>query len=421
MIRSAVAAAPSSLRGEGAHSPGDAGANYPALAERTPHELWPTPREEDLLRAAIGDGDEAREAWRRWCEGGAPERADRTSRNIFPRLAANLARLGVHHPFLAGLEEARAATAERNRRHLATVADVVRRLEAAGVPALALKGVALLVSGIEDPADRPMSDIDLLVRPADVVRASAALRAAGWSTRACPSRLRPYLKAFDFEHADGRRRIDLHQYLTDYGSTPEAEAALWSRASRRDLEGAPVLVPDPADLLLQVCAGGLRVYRFRNLRWVVDAHAILAKEGARIDWRAFVAQARARRMVLPLRDCLVTLAAGFRLPVAKGALDALRRAHASRADLRRYRVLASQERSLRRLVEKTLELYRFGARATRGSGRALALLPFVVSLTWWLWDLEGPGGIPAEAARRLRAALAGGRGGGPSGGASGEG
>ncbi len=67
------------------------------------------------------------------------------------------------------------------------LADTTAAFGAAGVPLLLLKGAAL--GAIVDPTFcvRPMSDLDLLVRPADVPRAIDALRAAGWHQTADPA------------------------------------------------------------------------------------------------------------------------------------------------------------------------------------------------------------------------------------------
>jgi hypothetical protein len=90
---------------------------------------------------------------------------------------------------LAGDERASLFVAEF--RH-ATTANLLRmgharrladRLAAEGVGAVLLKGAATLVRFGGEPGVRPMADLDLLVAPADVPRASAVLRAGGLTER----------------------------------------------------------------------------------------------------------------------------------------------------------------------------------------------------------------------------------------------
>ena len=59
------------------------------------------------------------------------------------------------------------------------VAEIVEGLTGAGIPLLVLKGAALAQLVYEDPARRPMRDVDLLVPRAEARRASGILRGLG--------------------------------------------------------------------------------------------------------------------------------------------------------------------------------------------------------------------------------------------------
>lgn len=58
--------------------------------------------------------------------------------------------------------------------------DTVKALEAGGVEVVPLKGAALVLGGYVAARDRPMGDIDLLIRHEDAVRSREAAEAAGW-------------------------------------------------------------------------------------------------------------------------------------------------------------------------------------------------------------------------------------------------
>jgi len=68
---------------------------------------------------------------------------------------------------------------------LAALAESMRAL--ADVPSLVVKGMVLAYALYDDPASRPMADIDLRVRPRDLLRAVRAMRQRGyepvWSSR----------------------------------------------------------------------------------------------------------------------------------------------------------------------------------------------------------------------------------------------
>jgi hypothetical protein len=75
----------------------------------------------------------------------------------------------------------------RHQVALASLAEVLTVLERAAIPALAVKGIVLAYVLHDDVAKRPLSDVDLRVRPGDFVRAVRAMRAHGfapqWSSR----------------------------------------------------------------------------------------------------------------------------------------------------------------------------------------------------------------------------------------------
>ena len=77
------------------------------------------------------------------------------------------------------LEEQRIHTATRHIR----IAELLQRIDehgrAEGIAAVALKGAALHAIGLYEIGERPMADIDLLVRPADAGRMARLLESLG--------------------------------------------------------------------------------------------------------------------------------------------------------------------------------------------------------------------------------------------------
>jgi hypothetical protein len=73
------------------------------------------------------------------------------------------------------IDAQRAHTVQRHARIAELLQLLDRRTRGAGIAALALKGAALHAMGLYIPGDRPMADIDLLVRPADAPRTARLL------------------------------------------------------------------------------------------------------------------------------------------------------------------------------------------------------------------------------------------------------
>ena len=78
------------------------------------------------------------------------------------------------------LQEQRAHTAARHRRICDFLMTIDDRTRAAGVPAVALKGPALHAIGLYEAGERPMADIDFLVREPDLTRTESILAALGF-------------------------------------------------------------------------------------------------------------------------------------------------------------------------------------------------------------------------------------------------
>jgi hypothetical protein len=78
------------------------------------------------------------------------------------------------------LEEQRTHTASRHQRICDFLMTIDGRTRAAGVPAMALKGPALHAIGLYEAGERPMADIDLLVREQDLARTESILAALGF-------------------------------------------------------------------------------------------------------------------------------------------------------------------------------------------------------------------------------------------------
>jgi len=373
---------------------------------RTEHGLWPLPSTELLLRAALEEdparGRAAFVAWhgpgetRDVATLGSPER------RLLPLVRARLTAGGFAHPAMAAYEPLHRRASERNRELLRAASDAARALDGAGVPALALKGLVLLLRYYEDPALRPMSDVDLLVRPQDRDGALGALARAGFVGRPVAPRLRPYLTAFEAVRPADHVEVDLHQYLIEYGAPPAEERGLWERARPIDLGGGVRLPGVSAeDLLLHVCVASLKFGRHRNSRWVVDAAAILRREAGALDWDLLVRAGIRRGAARPLGECLGYLSDAHGLPVPEAAIAALLREPVTGRQRRRYRALTRRPATIGAVIEQQRSLYEFGAEAAGLARGPLAFMEFSARHLLHWWRVPSIAGVPLEASRRL--------------------
>lgn len=288
----------------------------------------PLPDQELLLRAALLPGSEAREAWQDWRGRVDFEALDPGSFRLLPLVLHNLQGQLAEEPLLPRLKGIHRHFWYRNQLFLHQMGEVLEALEGAGVACLVLKGAALATRYYPAPALRPMADLDLLIRPADLPRALGCLREGAWEpiyfgdyAPLTPSYL-SYATAHGFRQA-GERELDLHWQLLSGCPGAGCDDGFWERAVPLTLQGRSGRTLDATDLLFHVCVHGAAWNPLPALRWVADAWMIL-RQGSP-DWQRLLAEARRHQVLPALRETLGYLAATFRAPVPETFLRELQR------------------------------------------------------------------------------------------------
>ncbi|MBW3656541.1 MAG: nucleotidyltransferase family protein [Gemmatimonadetes bacterium] len=204
----------------------------------------------------------------------------------------------------ATLRAAYAANAGEALRLSGELRRLVSALQAAPVAALAYKGPALAVRAYGEVALRTYSDLDLLVAPGDVPRASRALAERGYAAAYSfsPAQERLFLSVdgdVPFHHPHTGTLVELHSRVSSARfciRLPTAE--LMARARPVSIGGGTVPTLADDDLLLALCAHGAK-HRWARLEWLASASALAAR--AAVDLPALVeraGEAGARRTVL---------------------------------------------------------------------------------------------------------------------------
>ena len=178
-------------------------------ALRTTTERFAT----ELARPSQGGPDWSAFEWQ-------TARAVAAMHGVSPLLAATLRWQGPSE-WQCFLGAQRAHTERRHRR----IEELLRLIDdatrAAGVPVVALKGAALHALGLYRAGDRPMADLDLLVREEDVDLTSGLLEALGYRATHTYWRHRSFSAAGGIvhgslgEHADNYLKIELHERICE--------------------------------------------------------------------------------------------------------------------------------------------------------------------------------------------------------------
>lgn len=188
-------------------------------------------------------------------------------------------------------DAALAALAQQSALRLA-----LARLDAAGIAAVALKGVALAWHHYPEAALRPMRDIDLLVAEDSAIEASRILAAAGFVAETDdPATLRQAL-ADDHQlpaqyHPGLGVTIELHHRLGDPPQSrgyrvPQLDpVGVMARAVAVECGGATIRCPAPQDLAAHMIIHALYGHRLDCGPLVLADLHFLAADAA-VDWAA---------------------------------------------------------------------------------------------------------------------------------------
>ena len=184
-----------------------------------------------------------------------------------------------------------------------------RALRPAGIPMIALKGVAYILRGMPHAATRLLSDIDIMVPRDRIIEAEQALLAAGWRST--------NLDAYDQRYY----REWSHEIPPLSRLRPDPEA-FWANSESQGDSGVRVL--SPVDTVLHAAvhlffdsdfAG-----RFRDL---VDLHELLEVFGPDDDfWPKLVSRGREQGLGRPLYYALQALSGVLGTPVPAVARQA---------------------------------------------------------------------------------------------------
>jgi hypothetical protein len=174
---------------------------------------------------------------------------------------------------------------------------ISRVLEQNGIAVLPWKGPVLAAMAYGDVALRQFSDLDILVREQDALRAKDLLISLGFrlyyekpvEEEAAFHALR---KVYELVRNDGRVMVELHWAITSR-TFPFAldPAVLWAGAETVCVEGTPVRNLGPEHLLLVLSVHGAK-HHWGKLMWICDIAEVVRSSAEKVDWSRLMTRAR---------------------------------------------------------------------------------------------------------------------------------
>ncbi|MCP4142172.1 MAG: nucleotidyltransferase family protein [Chloroflexi bacterium] len=185
-----------------------------------------------------------------------------------------------------------------NQAHMLTLVEMQNIFAQSDIHPLVLKGLALAYKYYPDPALRPVSDIDLLLKKDDVLPAMRALKQAGYHIKLPNSNLQ-ILPSELTAHSPSRNGIstyiELHHYdpkhrlHTDF--IHDEELKDFSEAPQiLTINGCDIHIPSPTDMLHYVTKHMVRHLFVSSvdiplpLKWSADILSVVEYHAEEIDW-----------------------------------------------------------------------------------------------------------------------------------------
>jgi len=209
--------------------------------------------------------------------------------NLLPSLYFNLMLIrpeAVPQDILLGLQRSYFINAKRNRILTRELLLIIEDLQKNDIEAVPFKGPALAQAAYGDITLRSFSDLDIMVKKQDVLKAKDLLILRGYRPEIplTPLQEKIYIKSaceYNFARNDPLIRVEIHWTFLPKCFSVSFDEKIWSRLETMNLEGAMIHCFSAEDLILALC-GHATKHQWDILKLVSDIAMLM--EGNHIDW-----------------------------------------------------------------------------------------------------------------------------------------
>lgn len=169
---------------------------------------------------------------------------------------------------------------------------VLDRFSQAVIPVLLTKGPALSVRCYGDPGQRQYGDLDLIIRQADIRRATQAMPDLGYEPRVPLTAIDANKSAgeYAFRKSGTGLLVEFHTERTfRYHPRPLPIEKLFERSTSLTIDNRSVPALSLEDELVLICVHGAKHF-WERLMWIADVAALISRQS--LDWDRANAVAR---------------------------------------------------------------------------------------------------------------------------------
>lgn len=206
------------------------------------------------------------------------------------------------------LRSAYIAQAARNFQITSALAEVLNAFRESRIDILVLKGPAVALLAFDRIAIREFTDLDLLIRPNDLLIARDILTSLGYSQYGdcLPTRLGEKDVLFTRETDD--LLVELHWAVTPRSlHFPIDLSEIWNRRQLLQIQTTAIPTLGLEDTILTLCIHGSK-HGWHCLKWVHDVASLITRKRDEIDWSLLLQRSKSA-------GCQRTLLVSLRLAV----------------------------------------------------------------------------------------------------------
>ena len=213
---------------------------------------------------------------------------------LYAHLKTKAALLDVPVDVMDRLNQAYLYHGFKNTQLLHELSNVLTELRKAGLSNIVLKGAHLAETVYGNPALRPMDDVDLLVKRADLASVENKLRELGYVH---PEHFKEHTKLDShhlpaFAKPGGKAVIEVHWAIPPSQLLRIDLEGLWQRSQPATIAGVETRTLSSEDLLLHLCVHASVHHRFGvGLRALADIREVIQHHGNRLNWKELVVRA----------------------------------------------------------------------------------------------------------------------------------
>jgi len=248
---------------------------------------WPSPQHEALLQLIFDTPRaELSSRWAQLVEANPVSGLDAGANRLLPFLHKrfeidSVALDGSNQALLKGVWK---KSFFENATRLATLLELQRHFQKEAIDLVLLKGIGNAIDLYGDLGSRPMADLDILIKPAEVAATDQLLTRLGWSSDDPPVAPRVRFQYASTYRHPGGAMVDVHWRPCEDFVSDIYDPADLGELHAIVVQGQTFAVLNPTLNLLTTILHGVAWNHLPPVRWVCDARLILHKYQAQIDW-----------------------------------------------------------------------------------------------------------------------------------------